>query len=120
MGFVIQVLLQNSYVVIETIFFGSIEDIKIVDLHVHGSIQFSDADISFIKIYTYGSIHIIFLIFTFQDGVKHVMGSFKSQEIQGINDETNYFSSGWLYFFVIHNKWVVTVCGCRSDLLWTL
>ena len=48
-GFVIQVLLQNSYVVIETIFFGSIEDIKIVDLHVHGSIQFSDADISFIK-----------------------------------------------------------------------
>ena len=48
-GFVIRVLLQNNYVVIETIFFGSIEDIKIVDLHVHGSIQFSDADISFIK-----------------------------------------------------------------------
>lgn len=43
-GFVIRVLLQNSYVV-----FGSIEDIKIVDLHVHGSIQFSDADRSFIK-----------------------------------------------------------------------
>lgn len=59
-GFVIRVLLQNSYVV-----FGSIEDIKIVDLHVHGSIQFSDADRSFIKKnYTYGSIHIIFLIIT--------------------------------------------------------
>ena len=30
-------------------FFGSIEDIKIVDLHVYGFIQFLDADVSFIK-----------------------------------------------------------------------
>ena len=50
MGFVIRVLLQNSYVVIENIFFFcSIEDIEIVDLHVYGFIQFLDADISFIK-----------------------------------------------------------------------
>ena len=49
-GFVIRVLLQNSYVVIENIFFFcSIEDIEIVDLHVYGFIQFLDADISFIK-----------------------------------------------------------------------
>ena len=48
-GFVIRVLLQNSYVVIENIFFCSIEDIEIVDLHVYGFIQFLDADISFIK-----------------------------------------------------------------------
>ena len=48
------------------------------------------------------------------------MGSLKSQEIQGINDESNYFLSGWFYFFVIYNKSVVTVCGCKSDLLWTL
>ena len=103
---------------IETIFFGPIEDIKIVNLHVYGSIQFFDADIKvYLKKFTYGIIYIIFLIFTFKDSVKHVMGSFKSQEIQGINDESNYFLSGWLYFFVIYNKSVVTVCGCKSDLL---
>ena len=61
-GFVIRVLLQNSYVVIETIFFGSIEDIKIVDLHVHGFIQFLDTDISFKKNYIIKIMEIIYIL----------------------------------------------------------
>ena len=45
------------------------------------------------------------------------MGSFKSQEIQGINDESNYFLSGWFYFFVIYNKSVVSlICFERCNL----
>ena len=47
--------------VIETIFFGPIEDIKIVNLHVNGSIQFFDADINVLlkKIYLWKYSHYI-------------------------------------------------------------
>ena len=46
---------------IETIFFGPIEDIKIVNLHVYGSIQFFDADIKVLlkKIYLWKYLHYI-------------------------------------------------------------
>lgn len=102
--------------VIETIFFASIEDIKIVDLHVHGSIQFSDADISFIKNKLYLWKYSHYISHLHLPGRRQACdGIIQKSRNSGINDESNYFSSGWLYFLSFIKKSVVTVCGCESD-----